>query len=252
MQRLSAAALLDVWERGAGRTPVEQALAILEAAFPQAGRDVLVRLTVPERDACLLSLHDLTFGSQLNGLATCPACGERLELGFSTGDLVHSGFALPDPGTVEPHNPLHSLRLDGVSLDYRLPTSADLLALTDLVDEDQARRRLLEACLVSARRGRKSLAFDELPGQVLEAAVEEMGQAAVLADPQLAVSCPACGQSWTLLFDIASYFWSEIAAWAQRLLREVHTLASAYGWREADILAMSARRRQAYLELAGT
>jgi hypothetical protein len=35
------------------------------------------------------------------------------------------------------------------------------------------------------------------------------------------------------------------------MVREVHRMASAYGWREADILAMSAFRRQRYLELIG-
>ena len=44
---------------------------------------------------------------------------------------------------------------------------------------------------------------------------------------------------------------AELATQAKRLLREVHFLARAYGWREADILAMSARRRQAYLEMVG-
>jgi hypothetical protein len=51
-------------------------------------------------------------------------------------------------------------------------------------------------------------------------------------------------------FDIEEYFWVEVAARAMRILREIHILARAYGWREADILAMSTRRRQAYLELA--
>ena len=36
-----------------------------------------------------------------------------------------------------------------------------------------------------------------------------------------------------------------------RLLRQVHTLAMAYGWREIDILSMSALRRQVYLEMLG-
>jgi hypothetical protein len=62
-------------------------------------------------------------------------------------------------------------------------------------------------------------------------------------------ACPSCGHEWQSLFDIAAFFWAEIAAQARRLLREVHQLASAYGWREADILAMSARRRRAYLEM---
>jgi hypothetical protein len=48
-----------------------------------------------------------------------------------------------------------------------------------------------------------------------------------------------------------SFLWSEIHSWAQRLLRDVHAIAAAYGWREGDILAMNPLRRQAYLELIG-
>ena len=251
MRPLSASALLEVWERGAGRTPVEQALAILEVVFPQAGRDSLARLSVPERDACLLSLHELTFGPQLNGLAACPACGERVELSFDSRDLLPPGSLPPDLETPEPHNPENSIRLEGCSVTFRLPTSADLMAAARTENGEQARQKLLEACLVSAKHGRRTVSADELPARVLEAVIERMGQAAPLADPSLAVTCPACGQAWTLLFDIASYFWGEIGAWARRLLNEVHLLASAYGWREADILSMSAVRRQAYLELIG-
>ena len=69
------------------------------------------------------------------------------------------------------------------------------------------------------------------------------------ADVQLALSCPACGQQWRATFDVVSFLWDELDAWARRLLREVHTLASAYHWREADILAMSRWRRQYYLDL---
>ncbi len=47
----------------------------------------------------------------------------------------------------------------------------------------------------------------------------------------------------------ATQLWREIHAWAKRQLDEVHTLASAYGWSEADILAMSASRRRRYVSL---
>ena len=76
------------------------------------------------------------------------------------------------------------------------------------------------------------------------------------ADPQaqikLALVCPGCSYAWHALFDVAAFLWSEVHAWAKRILYEVHTLARAYGWREADILAMSARRRQIYLDLVGS
>jgi hypothetical protein len=64
---------------------------------------------------------------------------------------------------------------------------------------------------------------------------------------RIALACPACGRRWESVFDILEFFWSEIGVWAERTLSEVHLLASAYGWREPDVLALSARRRQAYL-----
>ena len=72
-------------------------------------------------------------------------------------------------------------------------------------------------------------------------------QAEVLLD----LDCPACNHRWQILFDIASFFYAEVSAYAKRLLREVHTLARRYGWREADILSMSTARRQFYIELPG-
>jgi hypothetical protein len=68
----------------------------------------------------------------------------------------------------------------------------------------------------------------------------------------LGLHCPLCSHSWQALFDIASFFWTEISAHARRLLREVDALARAYGWSEAEILGLSASRRQAYLELIGS
>ena len=65
------------------------------------------------------------------------------------------------------------------------------------------------------------------------------------------LNCADCGHRWVSAFDIVSFLWSEIDNWAKRLLREVCALATALGWREADILAMSAQRRQLYLQIIG-
>jgi hypothetical protein len=51
---------------------------------------------------------------------------------------------------------------------------------------------------------------------------------------------------------VVSFFWMEVESWAYRILRQVHALASAYGWSEGDILAMSPWRRQFYLEMVST
>jgi hypothetical protein len=70
------------------------------------------------------------------------------------------------------------------------------------------------------------------------------------ADTRIDLSCPDCHHGWSEVFDVVSFFWTEIDAWARRLLRDVNVLARAYGWREHDILAMSTMRRQLYLAMA--
>jgi len=69
------------------------------------------------------------------------------------------------------------------------------------------------------------------------------------ADIRLDLDCSACQARWQAPFDIVPFLWSAVDAWALRLLRDVHRLARAYGWREADILALSPPRRRCYLEL---
>jgi len=65
------------------------------------------------------------------------------------------------------------------------------------------------------------------------------------------LTCPSCGYAWPAPFDIASFFWTEVDAWARVLLREIHVLASAYHWCEEDILRLSPWRRRSYLEQIG-
>ncbi len=71
------------------------------------------------------------------------------------------------------------------------------------------------------------------------------------ADVRIDLDCASCGHRWTSPFDIARYLWTELETHARRLLYDVHALATAYGWAEADVLAVSPARRRYYLELAG-
>jgi hypothetical protein len=69
------------------------------------------------------------------------------------------------------------------------------------------------------------------------------------AEIRINLSCPQCDQQWSDYFDIGSFFWTEITVMAKRLLADVDALARRYGWREADILAMTPWRRHTYLQL---
>jgi hypothetical protein len=241
MHALSATELLEAWERGLDQPPLQRALTLLAAACSETPREVLERLSLGQRDACLLTLREWTFGPQLVSLATCHGCQERLELTLKLADLR----AVP---AVEPGETL-SLNMGGYGLRFRLPNSQDLAMIPPESDVATARQILLERCLLTVQHDGQPRSAAQLPPQIVQAVVEHMEQADPQADVRLSLVCPQCGHQWQVAFDIASSFWSEINAWANRMLREVHILASRYGWSEGDILALSPWRRHFYLDL---
>jgi hypothetical protein len=242
MRALSATDLLTLWEEGQGRSPVERALLLLEGAYPELGAEALALLSIGQRDARLLAMRERLFGPTLASQSTCPECGESLEQTFTVED-IRIPAAAESPA-------LLSVDIDEDVVSFRLPNSQDLAALTPFEDVHVARARLVARCLLatSPERPRPAVTLSE---SVVDTIVERMAQADPQGDIQLALSCPRCAREWVESFDVVSYFWSELAAWASRMLDQVHRLACAYGWREADILAMSAWRRDVYLGMVG-
>ena len=245
---ICAASLLSAWELCLAQSNVRRALTLLTLLLPEAPWSDLAALTLGERDSHLLRLREQLFGSRLCGSAVCPKCRERLELEFTVQD-VGKGTG----GEVADHV---RAKLDGLAVIYRLPSSADLLAVEAQTNPTEARRQLVQRCIVSVRCEApgdevSDVAATPLPESLITLFAENMQQADPQADVELALTCPACQHGWAMPFDIAAYLWNEVNDWALRALREVHVLASAYGWREADILAMTARRRGLYLQMLG-
>jgi hypothetical protein len=199
-------------------------------------------LPIGQRDLHLLALREALFGQRLNCLTSCPSCSERLELTFDIAQLR----AVP-LGAVSIE--IYSLTTGGCEIQFRLPNSEDLSHIADLADAAQARQILFERCVQSASREGASISVGELPEEIALATADRMAEIDPQADMQISLTCPACSQQWSAPFDIVSYLWIEINAWAVRLLHDIHRLATAYGWREADILALSPMRRRLYLEL---
>jgi len=218
-------------------------LILLAAACPELTREELATLSVGQRDARLLTLRELTSGPRLNGFVECPRCAERLEFDVAVADLRVAA----EPDTEEE---ARELVVEGLSLRFRLPDSRDLAAVLDCRDTAAARDLLVRRCVLQASRDGAPVAVGELSAEATTRLARRMAECDPQAEVLLDLRCPTCEHAWQALFDIVAFFWAEIATQAKRLLREVHTLARAYGWREADILGMSARRRQFYLEMA--
>ncbi|MGK9169300.1 hypothetical protein KXR53_23500 [Inquilinus limosus] len=227
--------LLALWERGLGETSVARGLALLELVHPDMDADTAADLSIGVRDGLLLDLRELLFGRTITGLVECPACGDTLETEMATGQLRAAPARAP----------LEISRGD-YALSLRLLNSRDQIAAERATPEERW-RLLLDRCVASASRSGEPTAVTQLPAEVIAAVEDRIAELDPQADVQLALSCPACGHQWQAAFDILPFLWAELSEWAARTLRDVHRLASAYGWSERDILALSPIRRRHYL-----
>lgn len=239
MRALTARALLQVWEWGDGWHPIDQALAILHAAFPEKPRDELTTLSLSQRDGLLLALRKHTFGPHLQGFAQCPTCGESLEFSL---DLSSLPAPHPLPGE-------QTLAVDGYEIHFRTPNTLDLAAMARQTNVETATATLLNRLVTRVCQGNTEIPLASLPPACVQTLEDHLTEHDPLLDMQLAMECPACHHQWSVVFDILTFFWTEIAAHARRLLGEVHALAQAYGWYEDEILSLSDRRRKMYLQM---
>jgi hypothetical protein len=268
MRVLSASELLGVWERGLTQSPVHRALGLLSAANPEQSPTQLAALSIGRRDGLLLTLREWTFGSQIQSVATCPHCSDLLELSFEISDIRVLEIA---PAKTEvsllsfwlrqdrqPESRSSVVKFADYEIQFQLPNSLDLAACLDRVpalagtsNTADPQQILLERCLLVARHRGKQQSIDKLPAEAIDAVIAQMAKDDPQANVQLNLTCPSCGHQWRSHFDIISFFWTEIHGWAIRTLREIHTIAAAYGWSEKEILAMNPYRRYLYLEMVG-
>ena len=238
---LTSAEWLQIWELGWAQKPIEWALTLLASAYPDQPIEDLASLSIGQRDARLLILRAQLLGSQVNSVTTCPACREELEVSFDMADLRS---AAPRVGS----GPL-SLDVGDCHVEFRLLNSLDLIVAASASDLGAARRTLFERGILRAAGAAGELGADQLPEPVGAAVAAQLAVVDPQADVQIELVCPACRYTWQTGFDIVRFMWSELNAWALHTLRDVHRLASAYGWSEADILALHPGRRQIYLDL---
>jgi hypothetical protein len=243
MHPLSAHSILQVWEQGNGQHLVNRALTLLAATCPEMTRDELAALSIGQRDALLIALREQTFGTKLDVFARCPQCQGHIEFNMDVSNIRVAGYSVP----VTKEN---ELIVEDLDIRFRLLNSLDLAEVVNCKVITAARNRLVQRCVLQARMDGKALSTKELPEEIINKLAARLTECDPQSEVLLNLVCPACAHNWQMIFDIVSFFWTEISTQAKRLLGEVHTLALTYGWREADILSMSTARRKFYLEMA--
>jgi hypothetical protein len=231
-------------------TPDERANALLERCLDEDDAAALVSsLVAGDREALLLQLRRLTLGETLDCVLSCPdpGCGERMELELPIGDLLVEAY--PD---VQPTYEIAVVTEDPpLVARFRLPTVADLRAATATGggDTDAVVRDLLTRCVTIVPAGQDVIGGDRLDDGARELVATAMAERDPQAEIELDLACPACGTSFSVVFDTSTFLLQELDARAARVLEEVHALAFHYHWSEREILAMAPTRRERYLAL---
>jgi hypothetical protein len=238
-------ALLQAWDDGVLASPGERGLLLLRLVFPALSEQARGDLTVGRRDEALLGLHERLFGGVAGALATCATCGETLEFDLALRDIR---VAPAEPAA----EPFH-LEWGGQRIAYRLPRAADLAAVGRAgggLSVAAAAEALARRCILAS--GAEAVAIPEGAAGAVEIALADR---VPQADPQAVVmldfACQACGAPGRAPFDIVTFLWRRLDAFVRGLLRDVHVLASQYGWTERDIVALPPWRRRHYLALIG-
>jgi hypothetical protein len=238
----TAASLLAAWEAGAGEPVSGRAPSLLRSLGVIADDEAIEELTIGDCDARLIALRRGLFGETLEVVAACPECGEEVEVTLSLADVQ-------PPVGGRPVDPV-ALDAGGYRALCRLPRNRDLEEL-DADDEPGAIRALVARCAVRVRdHDGTEVAAMALPDAVVDDLAHELAERDPGAQIAMRIRCPD-GHEWVEELNIRAVVWIDLTEWLGRTLTEVHRLAQAYGWSEAETLAMAPWRRRWYLEAVG-
>lgn len=226
----SARDLVRCWSLD-GSQPAHSRLHGLLTLWVDAGE--LAQDTPGERNRRCLDLHRRLVGRDIEAQAVCPHCRADIE------------FVVPVATICEqPPAAAHViLEVGGMPQAgrFRLPRMADLDRLPRDLDERALAQCLADACRVEGE--------GLLPPEALTRLAEMFEQADPLAALEIALTCAECSTDFAVPVEPADLVAREIDRLVDRMLREVHLLASAYGWSEDQVLAIPAARRARYLAM---
>jgi hypothetical protein len=237
----NASELLGLWERAATATQAERDDILL------AGQCEAPPSSLGMRNAALVALRARLLGNSLPLRATCVSCSAVAEFAVDCEALSQS--LLPVCNAAGPQ----SLATDGHRVEFRVPDITDLRQVSHEYENSAAFvEALLSRCVISSEHDDRTPCVPQaLPASFMTALSHRMDELEPGASVAFELVCPECDAHWTTLMNVGEVLWAELRDRAERLLLEIDALARAYGWTELQVLALSATRRAAYLQLVG-
>lgn len=227
--------LLHLWENSFDQTKLDWALHLLAIACSTPNLETAAQWDISQRDGRLFQLRAWMFGTHFTNTTLCPKCNEKVEWEMNISDFPIPALQL------EASTQTFTFEQDGYHIRYRQPNSQDIMTGDP--------EKILDNCLITILKEQTVITYHDLPDSTKGALNTDMEKANPLAHISMQLSCPSCQNQWEVIFDIIHYLWTEVDQWAKHILQEVYLLARAFGWSEQEILNLSPRRRQYYLQM---
>jgi hypothetical protein len=201
-------------------------------------------MTAGERVAALLQVLAAGGERALGVVLPCAACGARLEVELPAEALLslHEQAAARG-GTV-------TVRGASGETTLRRATGADQAEWlrAGFAEPEAAFRAMLDTLVVRAD-GDPPAEPDDWTGVDAAAVDRALGEADPLVAFEAAIACPECGREEDYPVDLQALVLERLRRAQARLMEQVHRLARAYHWSEAQAMALPAWRRARYLAL---
>ncbi|UTW11342.1 hypothetical protein [Marinobacterium rhizophilum] len=159
----------------------------------------------------------------------CHACEHPFDVPLSLQALPCSAAG--------PNFPFARAETSAGPLTLRIPDGRDLCWLAQQQDKPETRKALVMRLLIEPSDAALSDADIAAVEAAIEAEVPELAET-------LDADCPECGTTNRLAFDPCQ----GLVPALDPLLDDIHRLAAAYHWSEAEILALPEPRRRQYLQ----
>ena len=196
-------------------------------------------LHAADRDQMLAEIYRRIYGQRVESTVDCGICGEVFDLDFSLPTLLRSLHSAELPEPVEQLDDGSYVLADG--LRFRLPGAEDEYAVMGLAP-GVAESELLQRCIQDLPEG-----VD--PDESAERIQAVMESLAPIVDLELDARCPECGKDQQVHFDLQNFLLSSLCAERGKLMAEIHSLASSYGWSLTDILNLPRSQRRSLAAL---
>jgi hypothetical protein len=223
--------LLDGWSAARGRGWGERCLATTSLALG-VDRDEAAAREWDDAQRELLRFSAWRTG-RVDAVATCPHCAAMVDVDVPVAAMALASSSSGDVTVLAAHGAGRALAA------VRVPTVGDLIDAAALDTPEEAQALLAERC-----------GLGQLDPEEWDAAITDLDESHPLLAPSCAVACPECGEEFEATLDSVELCWEAVDAAATEVIDDVVALATAFGWSEADVLAVPPRRRAMYRRLA--